>query len=174
MNWTSQFVSEIGNRDRLEEFVPSRFLPYLTSQAPVAQLSPPDMQVLEDTTTDGIRRLRMRITSVRQAPVLLIRADSPIEILAVSIAGKTVGLERTPLSLSTDDPWLLRYFGLPKEGLDISLDIRSSGSIKLRAIDQSYGLTQIDGHSYNQRPDYLMPTPILDSDSTFVGKLFTF
>ena len=173
-DWTSQFVSGNRPRVRLEEFIPSRFQTFLTGEAPVANITPPEIEVLEDNTADGIRRLRMRIISTREAPVILLGATSSIEVSAVSIAGRSISLSSTPLSLGIDNPWLLCYYGLPKEGLDISLDIKSSEPIKLRVVDQSYGLAQLEGQSYKPRPDYLMPSAILDSDSVYVWKSFTF
>ncbi|HVG18162.1 MAG TPA: M28 family peptidase [Blastocatellia bacterium] len=168
--WNSQFFSGPTERGPLTEFFPLGSATYMKAQAPTANLPAPEILMLDNTTTNGIRTLRLRITSPRQAPIMSLQLDSESEIRGATINGKRV----TPGDAAPQSKrWGLRYYSFPKEGLDLTLEVAGDGPIKLVAVDQSYGLPDMAA-AYSPRPDYLMPQPHPLSDSVLVGKSYTF
>jgi hypothetical protein len=46
--------------------------------------------------------------------------------------------------------------------------------LKVKVVDESYGIPEISGRASKTRPDDLMPSMFPYSDSTLVSKSFTF
>ncbi len=128
---------------------------YTLSSAPVATLPAPQMSVLEDKTTDGVRAIRMRISSPRQAGIFFVYLDSQAEVVKTLVDNKVI-------DDGSKKPWGLRIDGFPQQGIELQLLVRASEPLKLRLVDQSYGLPTLPG-SVSQS----------NSDFTFLAKSFT-
>ena len=76
--------------------------------------------------------------------------------------------------------WGVIYWGIPAEGIEITLEVASSGPLKLRLVDLSHELPRVPGTQPTPRPAHTMPalaenfTSIEFGDATFVSKTFTF
>ena len=172
--WTTQFFSGDAEKGTLVEFFPLSGRSFLKGQAPVASLAAPAVDLIDDSTSNGIRVLRMRIKSVRQAPIISIQADANTEVLEAGINGKRVERAETMPQAKNRNPWMLYYFALPTEGIELDLQVKPAQPISLRVIDQSYGLPEIPALVFKKRPDYMMPALFPFSDSTIVSKSFSF
>jgi len=128
---------------------------YSLSSAPVATLPAPQMSVLEDKTTDGVRAIRMRISSPRQAGIFFVYLDSQAEVVKTLVDNKVI-------DDGSKKPWGLRIDGFPQQGIELQLLVRASEPLKLRLVDQSYGLPSLPG-SVSQS----------NSDFTFLAKSFS-
>lgn len=172
--WTSQFLSASAQSKTLPDFLPrnadDRFL---QDEAPSAQLAAPGVELLEDKTDAGVRRLHLRIRSFRQAPVISIYIDSKAEVLKAWLNGRLLEESNTAAIVESKDQWSMRYFAVPPEGLEFTAEIRSSEPVRVRVVDQSYALPQTL-HSFAPRPDNMIPSSIPLSDTTLVSKSFTF
>ena len=71
-------------------------------------------------------------------------------------------------------PWMLQYWAPPSEGFDLTLELSATQPLKLQVSDQWYGLPGRGDATVKPRPDYLMPTPFSNSDTTMVSKSYTF
>jgi hypothetical protein len=140
---------------------------YLKNEAPSALLPGPNVTTLSDSTTDGVRRLRIRATSARQAPIifLYVFADSPVLNPAVN---------NKPIIKEVGKVWVVQYFAVPQEGVEMAFDVKSASPIKIRAVDMSYGLPRFSNMQIKPRPDHLIPGSILYTDLTLVNKSFAF
>jgi peptidase M28-like protein len=165
--WTSHFLAENKERGALSEYIPSGYNRFLKSQAPTTPLGAPNILLLEDSTNEGIRKLRMLIQSTRQAPVVSIYLEPSGEVLEAAVNGKR-------LPNNPENGLALRYYALPQEGIELALQVKASEPVKIRAVDMSYGLPEIPGAPYRARPDYIIPSIQPFSDSTLVSKTFTF
>jgi Peptidase family M28 len=170
--WTSQFLSskvEVGSLPQM--FSKNYAGSFLKAQAPVAPLSVPEVKVLDDQRdSNNVRTLRLHISSPRKAQVMSLYVDSSPEILSSSLNGKEIaGLRKAG---SESRQWVMRYYGLPAEGIEVSWKVKSSEPLHLRIVDQSYGLPSIPGNTYQPRPSYMIPFPAATSDSTLVSKTF--
>ena len=172
--WTSSLFSSGAQTDRLNEFLGPNETPYLKAPAPNASLAPPAVALVNDTTSDGVRQLRVRVTSPRQAERIVLFADPATKVQAASIDG--VRLKEK------EGPWILSYDSLPRKGIELTLDVPASTPVKLTAVDHSYELPQIPGNSVPPRPDFLIVRPntldfnhsLLKSNETLVAKTFAF
>jgi Peptidase family M28 len=166
--WTRQFLSSEMKQAPLNEIF-SKFSsrPFLQSPAATESLPAPHIELLDDRTQNDVRILRMRVTSPRQMPVMSIYLDSAAEVVGSSVNGKRIN---PPASVSKDADWDLRYYAVPQEGVEISLEVKSAEPIKLRLVDQTYGLPKVSA----PRPEGIIAAPFSYNDSTFVSKSFVF
>lgn len=162
--WTQQFLNG-ANSAPLTAFFPFNSRPYLQATAPVEQLNAPLIEVVNDATNNNQRTLRLRVKSPRLAEVVTLYADADAEVASSSVNGKEIK------GRYGNRPWALRYFGLPQEGIEVTLVSSKVGTpINVRVVDQSYGLPS----SVQPRPENMMPAMLPFTDSTFVSKSFKF
>lgn len=173
--WTSQFLGERPERGPLSDFVPTSFSGFLKKEAPLAPLTPTSVQLLGDETAGGRRTVRMKINS--SSPVLNLTVppgEQQASVLSSAVNGKRVEAPPGPPNQPPGGPWGLQYWAPPAEGFDLTLELSAAQPFKLQVADQWYGLPDIPGASFRPRPDYLMPTPFSNSDTTLVSKSYTF
>ena len=140
---------------------------YMKSSAPTVSLAQPDLKILTDRMENDTRILRLNVRSARRAPVVMITAEPESEVLS-----STIGEER--IANQKGRRWGLRYYGVPANGLEITLELKSSEPVRLRVTDLSFGLPEIPGFSASPKPDYMMSSPVPFYASTLVSKSFSF
>jgi hypothetical protein len=176
-DWMSQFLSTTAKRAALPEFLPLTTRTFMQAQAPTAQLPGPEVKLLEDKTSEGTRTLRLHLGSLRQASVISIYTNPETEIGAASINGKRIETDSSTVANKGQKQWGLRYFAPPSGGLDLTLEVRSAQPLKIRVVDQTYGLPQTLSSTYQPRPANTIPTAYPYnpcSDSTLVSKSYIF
>jgi len=136
-------------------------------------LEPPKITLLDDSTDQGTRTLRLHLDSSRQASAIAFYVDSEAEIVRASINGVPTDSE-TPFASERRYRWGMHYRALPPEGVELTIDVKASEPLKLRVVDQTSGLPDIPGTSFKARPPHIIPSPNLYGDSTFVRKSFAF
>jgi hypothetical protein len=171
--WTTQVLTEYADRGELPAFFPGSTRRYLHSLAPSVELPAPDAVRLDDAQKDGVRTLRVRAVSQRRAPVISIYVDAGVEVLGASVNGKRVARDGKAAPAAGAAPWGISFYAPPEEGVELTLELRDPKPVKITIIDQSYELPRIPGRPL-ERPDSVMPSPKLLSDSTLVSKTFTF
>ena len=172
--WTKQFFSsELKKAPLTEVFSKRSSRIFFQSPAPAETLAAPQLELLHDHKQNDLRILRMRLTSPRQATVMSVYLESVAEVVGSSVNGKRINL---PASVSKDagSNWELRYYAVPQEGIEISFEIKAVEPVKLRLVDQTYGLPQTLNKSWEPRPATVIPAALPYSDSTFVSKSFIF
>lgn len=175
--WTGQFLSTGTERGTLPDlaYANSSKL-YLKSPAPAASLPAPQVELLDDHTTDGTKIMRMRLSSPRQAAVMSVYVDSKAEVVKASVNDKQIEDERdrTPAATERKNQWGVRIFGFPRQGVELQWEVRASEPLKIRLVDQSYGLPQLSGAAFKPRPQSLIPSVAPYTDSTFISKSYVF
>jgi hypothetical protein len=166
--WTKQFFSEKPQRGSLTNPFPLGQRAYLQAPAPIVSFAPPEARVLEDVTADGVRRLRIHVTSPRGAERVSLQISA--ELLNASVDGKRLIANATGSGPQTR--WSLYYFALPKEGIEVALETRATTPLAIRVVDESYGLPLLDGTKFNDRPVHMMAAPFFRSDLTLVSQDF--
>jgi hypothetical protein len=116
---------------------------YSLNAAPLLQQPAPEMSVVEDKSVDGVRTLKMRVYSPRQAGVVAIYLDSSAQVLNASV-------NNTPITDEPKDRWGMQIDGLPKQGVEVQLQVKATEPLKLRLVDQTFGLPSVNGVSYAQ------------------------
>jgi hypothetical protein len=172
--WTAQFLSGDARSGTLPAiFNANTTAQWVQREAPAQPLVAPDVKLLDDKSAEGTRTLRMHITSPRQAPVLTFYADSKMEIVSAQVNGKRMNV-KSSVSGARKDSWSMRYYAVPLEGIDLTMELKALEPVKIRVVDQSYQLPQFMGVRSASRPDHIISAPLPLTDSTFVSRSFTF
>jgi hypothetical protein len=162
--WTAQFLGSDAQKGSVADYLPSASEPLLHSEAPAAERAAPNATLLDDSR-DGA--LRVRITTPPRANLLSITAEA-------RVVGAAVDGKRIP-SVTSDGGgppmWTLEYWSPPPEGIELTLDVKSTETLTLTATAGTPGLPAIPGKSYRDRPPDTMPAI---EDRTLVSKSFTF
>jgi hypothetical protein len=162
--WTSQFLTGSTERESILDFVGMN-LSAMSTEAPVLPVPAPEVKVIGDTTTNGIRSLNLRVKSARQAPFIMVSLNPEAKVRAFVLDGKRYD-ENHKNHLA------IRYVAAPPEGIELVLELEQPLNVVLRVTDQSYGLPEAPGASFKPRPDYLMPTSQLFSGGFVITKTF--
>jgi hypothetical protein len=172
--WTAQFFSSGAERASLGDHSAWGEGDFLKGDAPALSLVPPDAVVLDDKKSEGIRRLRLRVSSPRRARVLSIYWKRELKLEALAVNGKRASGENFDAEEDPEGYRRFSYFGLPEEGIELSLEVRSSDPIDLKIEESTHGLPEVPGKPHTSRPGYIIAAPILYSDSTVITKSFKF
>jgi hypothetical protein len=140
-------------------------------QTETLPLAAPQLSMVSDKTADGVRTVVLRVSSSRQAPVVTIYIDSAADVQAFAVNGRKVDSVPPGRSRSA---WNLRYHGLPAGGVELAMDLKTQQPLKLRVVDQSYGLPTLSDKPPAPRPAGLIPSTYPFNDSTLVTKSFVF
>src|SRR5678815_3818062 len=144
-------------RDRLD-LMPTAPVNYLKSAAPLLPLSPSEVKVLDDQTNGDVRTLRLSVKSTYPAGYIMSPADSSTQVVAATISAAS-GSKRfvNDASRARDGiGWSLNFYAPPAEGLELILEVKPGSPLKLRTVDQVYGLPEIPGAPVKPRPAYIL------------------
>lgn len=172
--WTRQFFSQGVDRSALPEFFPSSSRRFIRAEAARTALEAPDIKLIGEEKNNGIRRLHLRVNSPRQAPCLVMLVESSQGKFDAEIGTPGEILTAASSHQLANDRWMLRYFGLPAEGVDLILETDSSEPLKMRVVDESYGLPVTGEVAYKPRPNYMIPSLFTHNDTTIVRRSFSF
>lgn len=121
--------------------------PLATGPAPVADLPPPEVTTLEDTTEDGRRTLRLRVTPRRPVRLLSLHLRGAGAVLGATVAGRELPAGRTP----DGDGFGVQFHAPPTDGVEVTLVLDDAEDAVLRVMDGSDGLTDLPG--FRPRPE---------------------
>lgn len=172
--WTKQVftgASEAGNfniefygSDGLQETTN-----FVRTNAPVADLPAPSVEVMNDNPSLNTRTLILRITSPRGATMFNVFASPDTKILSAKLNGKDF--------YDGESTFNVPYWGAPREGIELTLIVPASQAVTLIVSDLTPGFPQLDRVAITPRPTgWIMPPNggYYFSDSTWVKKTFTF
>jgi hypothetical protein len=168
--WTEQFFGKNPQRAALADPFPLARRDYLQAPAPLAPFKPPAAELLEDVTSSGLRRLRLRLSSPRGAERIGVQISG--EVSSANIQGKH--LESVVNASEPQKTLSLIYLAPPKEGIELAIETRSTSPLAVKLVDESYGLPFRDGTSFKERPAAMMPAPFIRSDFSLVSQNYSF
>ncbi|MFZ1888992.1 MAG: M20/M25/M40 family metallo-hydrolase [Candidatus Binataceae bacterium] len=131
----------------------------IEGDAPAAELAAPELRVLNDSTTAGVRTMTMHIASARGASIVWITIARGVEVMASSIDGKSPGI-------GASNGYSAWFWGVPDGGFDLTLKLGTTGPVRINLIDQTDWLPSFPGMPIIPRSADLMPTPFLFFDSS--------
>ena len=175
-NWAADFFTEGVKKGSINDYIPAIWNRFNSGQAPVASLPAPEIAVVADKTDNGVRNVRLHLTSRRGAPFIGLTLESATQILGASVNGKSIPNSKV-VQLDPDQPWQLAYYGPPAEGIDLDLQLPPAQPIKFRVVDQSFELPASLTASHKARPADKIPTAYPFNpygDATMVSKTFAF
>jgi hypothetical protein len=146
----------------LEGALPMATAPLPVSPAPALDLRAPALEVLEDGPAGpDVRRLRLRVRSLRQAGLIYVQARPAAAVRAMELGGQA-----TPRSL-------LEVWNPPADGFDLVVEIAAGPApVEVTVVDHTAGLPAVDGLALTPRPRHWMLARSDLNDSTLVSKTF--
>ena len=154
-NWTSQFLTGHVEASKLHLFNPADGDAILKAEAPPVQLPAPSIETLQDSTTGGERKLRLRLVSPRQARIIWLQVEKAT-VFAATLEGRKVQVNEPD---KRNKVWGIVYLALPSEGIEVDLTLKASENPQLSVTDQSDGLPSIPGFHVEPRSNDRMPLP---------------
>ncbi|HEX8188562.1 MAG TPA: M20/M25/M40 family metallo-hydrolase, partial [Pyrinomonadaceae bacterium] len=173
-DWTKQFLGADAAHAALPDFFPASSFQFLQAPAPAAPFEPPLAELLEDSTRDGRRTLRVRLRSARGAPLMQLGVERGDWLQAASLNGRA--LEPIGDTHGASKWLVIQYWGLKEGGAELTLVGRPGAPVTIRAVDQSYGLAPLTDRPYAARGPGVMPAQFGFglTDATLVSKTFTY
>jgi hypothetical protein len=173
--WTSRVLSTKAQKKAAPEFFATgrAGLPWQADAVPVL-LSAPSVTLLADSTKDTLRAVRFRITSTRGAPVISVYLDSVKNIKSVWINGKQIEADAMAAFNQRKGALNIYYYNALLEGIELTLELRSEETLKMRVVDQTYGLPELPDDPLRSRPAGIIPAPVVYNDATVVSKSFPY
>ncbi|MGC1344181.1 MAG: M20/M25/M40 family metallo-hydrolase, partial [Candidatus Binataceae bacterium] len=123
----------------------------IEGDAPAAELAAPELRVIDDSTTAGVRTMTMHIASARGASVVWITIARGVRVLGSSIGGKSPGS-------AASNGYSAWFWGVPEGGFDLTLKLAVAGPVRINLIDQTDWLPNFPGMAITPRSADLMPT----------------
>jgi hypothetical protein len=170
--WTGQFFAD-GYTSSRQAFSPGYFFDrkfdVIQAPAPAVTLAAPQLRVLADSTSDGVRTVRLRLASPRGAPTAHLDLTLPGDLVAASVDGQAI-------KIGTDPPprrLPLTAYNLGARGMTVTLSVRSTDPITGTLTDYSNGLPAIPELSVQTRSEAFIPAPFDFRDPTVVRTRIT-
>lgn len=153
--WIDDHAPESVEGGRLPKFFRNRY-PFRTGKAPAADLPSPEIKVLRNVVADGVRTVRFTVGSRRMPPVLVVTNPSGLRVRSAVVNGtKVTGGADAP---DAGSPWTLEFLAVPREGLDITLEVQSDEPFPLRVRDRSFSIEEVPSLADEiDRPQDTMP-----------------
>lgn len=164
--FTSQFLTDGYERGGMVEFIPTTYQGFMRKPAPTTALDPVEVKLVGDDVKDGVRTLRLRVASRRQAPHVIFTALAGGDITAT--------LDGRPVERKIGQRLTMNYWGAPPEGFEVALTVKSQEPIKVKAIDVAPQLPAVPDAPFKPRPEHLSVSQMPYGDSSLVTKTFTF
>lgn len=167
--WTSQMLGQTFERRSIPDIFAGSRRRYLVGQAAEAGLPAPVLTAVDNGAAPEGRKLRIRVTSPREAPIVLLSIPKQAAVRAAWVNGKPF-----PALQPGSDYWEMEYLGMGKEGIEVTVETQGQASVQVQAADVSYGLPQLPGSHANGRPGDLLPARLPFDDTTVVVKRYEF
>lgn len=169
--WTAAFVPDRGEGNPAGLPLPYGAIPRWTGPAPMVALPPPRLAVLGARVDGPGTVLDLEVASARDADVVVLHTDRPVEHATITIAGLPA-ITSTPTGgadPSSRWPFELRIYDPPADGLRVTLRVPGAEAPRIAVSDYTVGLQRIPG--FVPRPEWLARSPAHDSDLLVVGRI---
>jgi hypothetical protein len=142
----SQIIVNPILRPYTELFPEASLFSVLTSDAPRLELVGPRLELLVDQWVIDHRILTARITTSKYARLYIVLPKGSA-LLAV-----TVPINKRIELPVVEDGWLLRFDGMPPEGVGVSFEFSQPGVIEFLLVEEMTGLPSFPGLSLQPEP----------------------
>ena len=167
-HWTS---AVLGNTPQPHEFGLYGFarragaIRATPTERPVASATP--VQLVASDADSGARRMRLHVARTGPGEFVAIYGDSTRRVSRMRINGRSFAdgdsSERyLPRYHASRDGTVLRYFGVPEEGIDVEFTVSGSSPVTLRVVTGTEGMPAV----IRPRPPEFMSKPWVPTDMT--------
>lgn len=144
--WTAQYVSgdPAPVLDTLPAYGPAKLR---SGPAQPVSLPAPALTPAADSTAGGLRTVTFRLTPRRPVRLITLHVNAEATVTAATVAGRKVPTDRT-----AGGPWGFGFVfhAPPPEGIEVTLTVRATAPLRLRAMDASDGIAGVPG--FRPRP----------------------
>jgi hypothetical protein len=169
--WTAQFFGD-GYTTTTAAYSPDYYFeqqrPVITAAAPRINLPAPILTVVKNKQQADIKTVRLSVASPRGAPYAHLDLRLPGDLTEATVNGRPVNIADIPTNRR--QRFTLLYFGLPREGAEVSLTIHGTGPITGTLVDYSNDLPKLPGMTVRPRPAEYIPAPVDFRDPTAVTR----
>jgi hypothetical protein len=158
-SYTAQFISGNANPQSNPDYLTGSPRLVLSGVAPVVELLPPISEINADEQNGGLRNIRMKVRSQREANLITLRFDPSVKISALRVSGRS-------MSLPTNSSGPILLYGMGTQGADLEFTLHAPPAVSFWISDQSAGLP-----TAQHRPSDLIPGQA--SDMTLVCRKYT-
>jgi hypothetical protein len=158
----------------------------LTNSAPFVIDNQPEVSIVSDQVSNGVRRLLLHVRSSRKAPNVSVHVQADGGILESAAANKSgeqvasaTPSPATPTPAKNDSATPAKkhivfvYYGMPAAGATLAVGTKSSDKIEVEVIDRSFDLPTVANEERQDRPRSVFQSRSY-VDSTLVRRSFTF
>ena len=171
--WTANALGAHPTRRTFNEYRLGRG-PLLAAAVAGPVIVPPSpVQVLENLVVADGHRVHIRVVQPGTGEFMGLHADSAATVTRMTINGRALpdGSDdryRPQYHMGTSGT-LLRFYGVPEEGVDLWFTIRASGPITIRVVTGAAGLPTTPSGPLPPRPAEMMSKPFVPTDMTMVS-----
>ena len=168
-NWTATRLGATPGRVDLSGYgFGNRMAPVLASATDAKTIAAWTAPVVTSTATADGRRVRVHVARAGEGQMIRLTMDTSVVVTAMSINGRLLrdgkGDRYAPLYHRGESGNILRYFGVPPEGVDLEFTVSGNAAAALRIVS---GVSELNGVA--ARPANLMSKPFLPTDMTFMA-----
>jgi len=116
------------------------------------------------------RKVKFKLNSLQANENISLYFSSKERIISATLNGKEI--ERSPSHIAEKSWWHWRYYGLPKNGVDISLTIEGKEELELKVLAVDWGFSKELLDSMPARPEDTMPRFYSYSDAIVLFNQF--
>lgn len=153
--WTLQFIKDAQ---------PIRW--GYKSEAPVADIPPPELELLEENIVNGNRTLKLKARSFRKDCSISVKATAKTPIIAAEIAGKEINPDELKES-NQANTFEIEIFSPPDEGVELLLTFAEESPVEFTVRERCYSLP--NEIQIPKPPENIMPRLL-----TYVTKAYTY
>ena len=166
-DWTARALGPHPDRRAFDNFHLAPGHSFLASAGQHVVVDSTSVQVLQQDAVAGGQRIHLRIRRSGASEEVALYTDPSSAVSDVSVNGRLLaagtGDRYAPRYQMGQHGAMLRYFGVPEDGVDLWFTLRSPGPVHLHVVTAFEGLPD---RGLPARPPYLMSKPFVPTDVT--------
>ena len=171
-SWNAQLLGERPTHRSFRDLGP-RVGGVLASAPSSAAAVESPVQVVASQPVDGGRQVHLRIAHAGVGQLVALYVDSGVVVREMTINGRLLAEGQDDRYLPQyhmgRDGTVLRYYGVPVDGIDLRFTIRSAAETGVRIVSAIQGLPDGPGGAIPSRPTSMMSKPFVPTDMTITG-----
>jgi hypothetical protein len=169
--WTAQALGPRPDRRAFDDFHLAPGRSFLASAGQHVVVDSTSVQVLQQDAVAGGQRIHLHIRRSGASEEVALYTDRSSAVSDVTVNGRVLadgtGDRYAPRYHVGRHGAVLRYFGVPEDGVDLWFTLRSAGPVTLHVVTTIEGLPD---RELPGRPAWLMSKPFVPTDVTIIAE----
>lgn len=167
-SWLGQFMGEQATAANMTRILPGYEQETMIREAMLPAYQAAALTVKSDRLVDGMREMRLHLQSDTDAEYVNLLFAIDTGMTSATVNGFPVDMSDAQTPDKTDSGaatwWRWRLYGVPQEGVDITVIVEPAQPLPVRIVEVDYGMPA----GAPARPDNSMPRPYTWSDSVVI------